>query len=122
LSTSAVVAIVGIVLAYVFYVIRPSIPQNLARSTRLLFSWLANKYKVDELYNVVFVKTGLKLAKSMADGVDNLLIDQTLVDGTAKSVGQFGRLLSKLQSGYVAHYAVATFIGVLVMISYFFLR
>jgi len=31
-------------------------------------------------------------------------------------------LLSHLQSGYLRHYALATFIGVLVMVSYFFLR
>jgi len=122
LSTSAIVAIAGIGLAYFFYVIRPSIPENLARSTRSLFSLLANKYKIDELYNAVFVNTGLKLADSMAKGVDKVLIDRTLVDGTARSIGQLGRLVSKLQSGYVAHYALATFIGVLVIISYFFLR
>ena len=58
----------------------------------------------------------------MAKGVDQVLIDRTLVDGTARSIGQLGRLVSKLQSGYVAHYALATFIGVLVIISYFFLR
>ncbi len=122
LSTSAVVAVVGIALAYFFYVMRPSIPQNLARSTRPIFNLLANKYYVDEIYEAVFVKPGLALARGMADGVDNLVIDAGLVDGTAKGVGWFGQLLSRLQSGYLRHYALATFIGVLVIVSYFFLR
>jgi NADH-quinone oxidoreductase subunit L len=122
LSTSAVVAIVGIVLAYVFYVAQPSIPQSIARSLRPLFALLANKYWVDEIYDAVFVKTGLNLARAMAQGVDKLLIDKTLVDGTAETIRQLGRQLSKLQDGYVGHYALATFIGVLVLISYFFLR
>jgi NADH-quinone oxidoreductase subunit L len=122
LSTSAVVAMVGIALAYFFYVIRPSIPQNLARSTRPIFSLLANKYYVDELYNAIFVKPALLLADGFAIGCDKLLIDGVLVDGTAKAVGWVGQLLSHLQSGYLRHYALATFIGVLVLISYFFLR
>ena len=122
LITSAIVAIGGIALAYFFYVVNPSIPQNLARRTRPLFSLLANKYYVDELYNVLFVQPGLNLAHGMAQGVDKLLIDSVLVDGSAKKIGWLGQQLSRLQSGYVRHYALATFIGVLIVISYFFLR
>ena len=113
---------IGIILAYFFYLVNPSIPQNLARNTRPIFSLLANKYYIDELYNAVFVRTGLILANTLAKAVDDLLIDTGLVDGTAKIVGWFGQLLSLLQSGYLRHYALATFIGVLIMVSYFFLR
>lgn len=122
LITSAVVAVGGILVAYFFYIIRPAIPQNLARSLRGLYVALINKYWVDELYDLAFVQTGLNLARGLASGVDKLLIDTILVDGTAKAVGQLGGLLSKLQSGYASNYALATFIGVLILISYFFLR
>ena len=122
MSTSAVVAIAGIILAYVFYVVRPTIPQNLARATRPIFSLLANKYYVDEIYEAVFVNPGLKLARAMAQGIDALLIDSVLVDGLAKAVGRLGQQASRLQTGYLRHYALATFVGVLVLLSYFFLR
>ena len=122
LITSAVVAIGGIGLAYFFYIVNPALPQNMARNARPIFNLLANKYYIDEIYDVLFVKTGLGLAEAMSEGVDKLLIDKGLVDGSAKVVGWFGRQLSHLQSGRVGHYALATFIGVLVMISYFFLR
>jgi NADH-quinone oxidoreductase subunit L len=122
LTTSAIVAILGISLAYYFYMVNPSIPQNLARTMRPIFSTLVNKYYIDEIYHAVFVDGGHNLADAMAQGVDKLLIDAGLVDGTAKLVGVFGRLSSSLQSGYLKHYALATFIGMLVMIGYFFLR
>jgi NADH-quinone oxidoreductase subunit L len=122
LFTSAVVAIAGIALAYFFYLLRPSIPQNLARSLRPIYNLLANKYYIDEIYNAVFVKPALLLAEGLAVGCDKLIIDGVLVDGLAKAVGWVGQLLSYLQSGYLRHYALATFIGVLVMITYFFLR
>ena len=120
--TSALVAMGGIALAYFFYIVNPTLPQNLARRTRPMFVTLVNKYYVDEFYQTVFVDTGQNLAKTMAQGVDNLLIDAGLVDGSAKVVGWVGGLLGALQSGYLRHYALATFIGVLVMIGYFFLR
>ena len=121
-AASAVVSIAGIGLAYFFYVVRPSIPQDLTRRTRPVFSLLANKYYVDELYDVVFVRPGLTLARNMAEGIDKLLIDNILVDGLARVIGWAGQWLSYLQSGYLRHYALATFIGVLIVISYFFLR
>jgi NADH-quinone oxidoreductase subunit L len=62
------------------------------------------------------------LAEGFAVGCDKLLIDGVLVDGLAKGVGWVGRMASHLQSGYLRHYALATFIGVLVLVSYFFLR
>lgn len=120
--TSAIVSIAGIGLAYFFYVVRPSIPQDLARRTRPVFSLLANKYYIDEIYDVVFVRPGLILARNMAQGVDKLLIDNILVDGGAKLIAGVGQWLSQLQSGYLRHYALATFIGVLIVIGYFYLR
>jgi NADH-quinone oxidoreductase subunit L len=122
LSTSAVVAILGIALAYLFYIVRPSWPRNLARQTRPLFELLVNKYYVDEFYELIFVRPGLSLARAMADGVDTLLIDTFLVDGLARLMGRLGQGLSRLQSGYLRHYALATFIGTLIMLLYFFLR
>jgi NADH-quinone oxidoreductase subunit L len=122
LTTSALISIIGIGLAYFFYLARPTIPQNLARSMRGLYTMLINKYWVDEIYDLAFVQTGINLAKALASGVDKLIIDNILVDGTAKAVAQAGKLFSKLQSGYITNYALATFIGVLILITYFSLR
>ncbi|MCG3211185.1 MAG: NADH-quinone oxidoreductase subunit L [Anaerolineae bacterium] len=122
MATSGIIAILGIALAYYFYVVNPALPQQLARRVRGLFSFLANKYWVDELYDAVFVQPGLKLADTLAQGVDKLFIDNVLVDGLARGIGQIGGGLSKLQDGYVTNYVLATFIGVLVIVSYFFLR
>ncbi|MBN1992592.1 MAG: NADH-quinone oxidoreductase subunit L [Anaerolineae bacterium] len=120
---SATVAIGGMFVAWIFYRVRPTIPQTLARNLRPIFVLLANKYYVDEkIYTPFVVKPGLKLAEAMAKGVDVLLLDRLLVDGTAKVIGRGGRWLSYLQSGYLRHYVLATFVGVLAVVSYFFLR
>jgi NADH-quinone oxidoreductase subunit L len=85
-------------------------------------SLLANKYWVDEIYDAAFVQTFLKLADALAKGVDKLLIDNVMVDGLARAIGGAGRAAAKLQTGYIGNYALATFIGVLILVSYFFLR
>ncbi len=121
LLTSAVVAVSGIGVAYFFYMVRPSIPQTLARSTRPLFALMVNKYKIDELYNAIIGQPALKISQSLSRDVDTTLLDLTLIDGLGKVIGGLGSLFSKLQSGYVGHYALATFVGVLLMITYFFL-
>jgi NADH-quinone oxidoreductase subunit L len=120
--TSAVVAMGGIAVAWYCYLVNPAIPQNTARRMRGAFSLLANKYWIDELYDAVIVQPGLKLARAFASGVDKLVIDNVLVDGLARAIGDFGKSLARLQDGFIAHYALGTFIGVLVIVSYFFLR
>ncbi len=122
LLISTGVALGGLVLAYLFYIVRPDLPRRLAVGLRPVFVVLVNKYYLDEIYTFLLVKPGLNLAEAMAKGVDNLLIDGVLVDGSAQMVGWWGRLVSTLQSGYLRHYALATFIGVLVLVGYFFLR
>jgi NADH-quinone oxidoreductase subunit L len=123
LLTSSLVAIGGIVVAYIFYRRRPDIPQSLARNTRPVFALLANKYYVDEkIYDPFIVQPARKLAEAMAKGIDKFLIDSILVDGSAKLIGWLGRRISYLQSGYLRHYLLATFIGVLFVVGYFFLQ
>jgi len=122
MTISALVAIGGMVVAWFFYLKNPAVPQNMARSMRGMFKLLVNKYWIDELYDVVFVQPGLKLADALAGGVDKLVIDNVLVDGAARAIGKAGKQLGKLQDGYVGHYALGTFIGVIVIVSYFFLR
>ena len=80
---------------------------------------LVNKYYVDEIYHAIFVEGGQNIAKAMAIGVDKLVIDTGLVDGTARLVRWVGGLSTLLQSGYLKHYALATFIGTLLLIGYF---
>ncbi len=122
MATSAVIAVGGIALAWFFYVVSPGIPQNAASRMRGLYGLLANKYWIDEIYDAVIVQPFLKLADALAVGVDKLLIDNVLVDGLARAIGGAGRAVARLQSGYIGQYALATFIGVLIIVSYFFLR
>ena len=64
---------------------------------------------------------GRALARFFALGVDQATIDG-VIDGGARLVARSGAWLGRLQSGYVRHYALAMFIGVIAIVAYFFLR
>ncbi|MDM8530096.1 NADH-quinone oxidoreductase subunit L [Anaerolineales bacterium HSG25] len=117
---SGFLGVASIGLAYYFYIVDRSIPQNLARSTHPIFALLVNKYYIDELYNTVFVKPALTLSNTMSRGIDQTLIDG-IVDGSAYGIAELGKYLSQLQNGFISRYALATFIGVLFLVGYFFL-
>jgi NADH-quinone oxidoreductase subunit L len=121
LTTSSVIALLGIGLALWFYIANPDVPANLAVRFKSAFKVLANKYYVDELCDAAFVRPGWALARFFAGGVDKTVIDG-IVDGGARLVAQGGGLLARLQSGHIKHYALAMFIGAIVVVAYFFLQ
>ena len=55
MAFSVVIAVIGILLAYRFYVTSPETSERLARSWAGLHRLLSNKYYVDELYNATVV-------------------------------------------------------------------
>lgn len=121
LGVSSLVALLGIGLAYWFYVVTPQIPARLAWRFKPVFKLLVNKYYVDDLYDALFVEPGKALARFCAQGIDVTVIDG-IIDGGARLIARGGALLGRLQSGYIRHYALAMFVGVIVVVSYFFLR
>ncbi|MFQ5723611.1 MAG: NADH-quinone oxidoreductase subunit L, partial [Terriglobia bacterium] len=82
---SVVVGLLGILVAYVFYLKRPEIPAQLAQRFSGLHRLVYNKYYVDEVYSKVFVE-GPVLGKAMGDACgrfDLKVIDGIGVDGSA---------------------------------------
>jgi NADH-quinone oxidoreductase subunit L len=121
LGGSSLIALLGIGLAYWFYVANPDMPASLAVRFKPVFKLLANKYYVDDVYDALFVKPGIALARFCAQGIDKATIDG-IIDGGARLMAQGGARLGRLQSGYIRHYALAMFLGVVVVVAYFFLR
>ena len=54
---SVVIALIGIGIAYLFYVKNPALPKQLAENFKGLYRLVYNKYYIDELYEILFVKS-----------------------------------------------------------------
>ncbi len=117
-----IVGILGIATAYVCYFFRPEIPGKLATRFRGLYLFLLNKWYFDELYNFVFVRGAFGLGRLLWQKGDRATIDGLGPDGiAATTLGASGQV-SRLQSGYVYHYAFAILIGVVALVSWYLLQ
>jgi NADH-quinone oxidoreductase subunit L len=108
--------LLGIALAYLFYVLRPSLPESLASTFRGPYKWLVNKYYVDEAYDATVVEP-------LVHGSSSVLwrgVDVRFIDGIVNGIGRWstgvGRGLRLLQSGYIRSYAAWVVLGSIVVI------
>ncbi len=112
-------AIGGIFLAWLFYIRRPELPGKLVALVKPFYTLLMNKYYIDDFNQKFFANGTLGLGRMMSKYGDTIFIDGWLVNGTAKAVAYFSRLLRPIQSGLVNHYAFAMIIGLLVLMTLF---
>ena len=111
------VAFLGIIIAWVFYIKSPRIPERLRNRFPRIYKLLYNKYYMDEIYNAAFVNTTVKGSEIIYDNFDLKIIDGA-VNGTAKVTGFSGKILSYFQSGLIKDYALIFLLGVIIFLGY----
>ncbi len=115
MAASVAVAAVGIALAWKWYAKDGGrAPARLAASFPGAYALLADKFRVDELYDAIFVRPFKALARFCWKVIDVLLIDGVLNAG-AFLVELTGDLLRFLQTGNVRNYALSFLLGVVAL-------
>jgi len=109
----------GFAVAYQFYIRRPDLPAELARSQEPLYRFLLNKWYFDEIYDVLFVNPAKRLGWILWKFGDEWVIDGFGPDGVSARVIDVTRNVVRLQTGYLYHYAFAMLIGVAALITWF---
>jgi NADH-quinone oxidoreductase subunit L len=105
------IALVGLLVAWWFYIKSPQTPKKLADSLRAPYTVLLRKYYVDELYNAVIIQPLLWISTNVLwHVVDETVIDGT-VDGVARVARESGSELREIQSGNARSYATWVVIG-----------
>ncbi|RMF34974.1 MAG: NADH-quinone oxidoreductase subunit L [Alphaproteobacteria bacterium] len=114
-----VAMLLGLFIAWQFYIVNPDLPARLAANQRTLYLFLLNKWYVDEIYDAVFVRPAMWLGRLLWKRGDGGTIDGAL-NGLAYGVIPFlTRLAVRAQSGYLFHYAFAMIIGLGILITWF---
>ncbi len=116
-----IVAVIGIAVAYVFYVVDPRIPVRLASQYRALYLFLLNKWYFDELYDWLFVRPAMLIGDGLWKSGDGTVIDGLGPDGVAAVTRDLARQASRLQTGYLYHYAFAMMIGLVAFVTWYLL-
>jgi len=119
-SLPFVLALAGVVTAWFFYMKAPQIPAAIKQKFSFVNQVLENKYYLDELYFAVFAKGSRALGTFFWKVGDMLLIDGLVVNGAAKLVATFSKLVRKLQTGFIYSYATTMIIGVLALMTLWF--
>lgn len=115
-------AIAGIVCAWLFYVRLPELPGLFRKRFQLFYKILVDRYGIDALNNLIFVRGSQKLSGFLYRVADMKLIDDSLVNGSGRGVTALSRILRHIQSGYLYHYAFAMIIGLFVLLVWMLLR
>ncbi len=114
-----IAGLLGIAVAYVCYSLIPELPSRLAMRFRAIYLFLLNKWYFDELYDRLFVRTAFSLGEGLWKTGDATIIDGLGPDGIAAATRELAREASRLQTGYVYHYAFAMLIGVVALVTWY---
>ena len=111
-------AILGILCAYLFYVLNPNLPKILSKKFSPIYNLFFNKWYFDELYDYLFVKSFIKFGNYFWKKGDEGTIDRFGPNGISKLVKNISSKSIIIQSGYIYHYAFAMLIGLVVLITW----
>ncbi|QEY25401.1 NADH-quinone oxidoreductase subunit L [Neisseria zalophi] len=113
-------AIAGVFSAWVLYIKAPHLPAKIASTFSPIYKLLDNKYYLDIIYYNVFAKGSRALGTFFWKVGDTAIIDNGIVNGSAKLVGAVAAQVRKMQTGFIYTYAAFMVFGVLVLIVAFF--
>ena len=104
-------AALGAVTAWWFFLKRPALADAAERRFNWLYKILVNKYGFDWFNEHVIVAAARLLGGGLWRFGDQIVIDDGLVNGSARTVGWLGSVMRYAQSGYLYHYAFAMILG-----------
>jgi NADH-quinone oxidoreductase subunit L len=117
---SVMVALAGIRMAYSFYVKNTTIPDRIADRFKGAYNLLLNKYKVDEIYNYIFVDGLVHRTAKFLHSVGDVKIIDGFINGLASAIGNTSRQGRKFQTGYVQQYAFTMGLGMVVLVGLYY--
>ncbi len=118
---STLTALAGLAVAYFFYIARPALPGELANRFRGLYLLLLDKYRIDELYDAVFVQPTLRFSRYVL----STFVDNGLIAGAGFGMGAgvrgLGSIAQRMQGGNIRSYAgwLAFGAGLLLVLTFF---
>lgn len=117
-SSATIDMILGVLIAYLFYIRKPDLPKKFAEEHSGLYQFLLNKWYIDEIYDFLFVRPAMWLGKFFWKRGDGWLIDGFGPDGISARVLNITDKVVKVQTGFIYHYAFAMMIGIAALVTW----
>jgi NADH-quinone oxidoreductase subunit L len=106
-------ALAGVVLAYLFYLVKPEIPAAIKARSGFIYKLLDNKYYMDWINEHILAAAARGVGRGLWKGGDVALIDGVVIDGSARAVGGIASAVRLIQTGYLYWYALVMILGVI---------
>lgn len=116
------VAVAGIASAYLYYMFAPMLPALTAKIFKPIYVLFYNKWFIDEIYDFLFVRPAKALGTFLWQVGDVKLIDGLGPNGVSQVSYWLGGRMSKLQTGYLYHYAFAMLLGLVAAITWVWMK
>ncbi len=116
--TPTAIGLSGMILALLLYLCLPFVPERVARAFPPLYQLSFRKWYVDEVYDVLFVRTSRALGRVFWVVGDGRVIDGAGPHTAMRVTSLFGRGLSLFQTGYVFQYAFVMMIALVALLTY----
>ncbi len=120
LALGAVLAALGIWIAYVIWVKRPGTSAAIQAKLPWLHKLFVNKWYFDELIDILVVRPTAWFGRFSQQKIERLFVDGAIVGGTTALVRLGSAAVRSLQSGLIRVYA-AVFIFGTVLVTFYFL-
>ncbi len=118
LAPPFLLAVAGVLAAWYLYLRQPQIPAMFAQRFSRLYQMLLNKFYFDDFNERLLVPASRALGRRLWRTGDEVLIDGGMVNGSARLVGWMSGVVSRVQTGYLYHYAFAMIIGLAAMLGW----
>lgn len=118
IAVPLIAAFSGIALASYAYLKNTAFPAAVSQRFARLYQFFLNKWYFDELYDAAFVRPAKRLGAYLWRFWDQKIIDGMGPNGAAFLTQLSAGRTSRLQTGFVYHYAFAMLLGFLVIISW----
>jgi NADH-quinone oxidoreductase subunit L len=112
-------AILGIIVAWYFYIQAPGMPYLLAYYVQSGYELLLNKYYVDDLYNTIVTRPLFWISTVVLGRLFDTFMIDGIVDGAGLTVETGGQLARRVETGNVQQYAFVYVLGVVAIVSYY---
>jgi NADH-quinone oxidoreductase subunit L len=113
-----VAMLLGLSLAWLFYIRDTSLPKRLADTFPGAYRFLLNKWYFDEIFEFLFVRPAKALGTILWKKGDGAVIDGGINGLAMGIIPALTRLAGRAQSGYVYHYAFAMVLGILAIVTF----
>ena len=121
LLITPLIVILAIPISYYYFIKNTHILEGFKKVNLPLYNFLSNKWYIDELYEIIFIKPIKNIGIFFWKKGDEGTIDKFGPDGISKFIKLISNKAVQFQSGYIYDYAFVMLIGLSALITYLIL-